>query len=60
MKPQAQCMDDDVVDVIAKRADADRRSVIRRLAGLPVRGRAGARIERAIADVLGTRIPAAS
>jgi len=37
---------DQTVQTIAERAAADPRSVVRRLAGLPVRGRAGARIDR--------------
>lgn len=46
-------VDDRIVEIIASKADVDERSVIRRLAGLPVRGRVGNRIDRAIADVLG-------
>lgn len=56
--PNARCttrreLDDRLVSRIAKRACADRRSVIRRIAGLPVRGRVAERIDRAIRDVLG-------
>jgi hypothetical protein len=40
---------DEAVDAIARDADVDRRTVIRRLAGLPVRGRVGARVDRALA-----------
>ena len=49
MKHKAPRIDDRTVDSIVEEADADRRSVIRRLVGLPVRGRAGARIDRALA-----------
>ncbi len=42
---------DAVVDAIAAEADSDRRSVIRRLAGLPVRGRAGRRIDAVLARI---------
>jgi hypothetical protein len=48
-------IDDRLVEIIASKADVDQRSVIRRLAGLPVRGRTGNRIDRVIADVLGDR-----
>ena len=48
---------DDTVALIAARADVDPRTVVRRLAHLPVRGRVGVRVDRAIADVLG--IPSA-
>jgi hypothetical protein len=44
---------DDLVDRVAVRADADRRTVIRALAGLPVRGRTGRRVAAAIEEVLG-------
>jgi len=44
----AQVTDAFVADV-ARAADADIRSVVRRLAGLPVRGRAGRRIDAVIA-----------
>jgi len=36
---------DAVVDDIAREADVDRRSVMRRLACLPVRGRSGRRVD---------------
>lgn len=42
---------DDVVDAIAAEVYADRRTVVRRLAGLPVRGRVQERIDRAIANL---------
>jgi len=42
-------IDDDLVADIAKEAHADERSVLRRLAGLHVRGRAGERIDAALA-----------
>ena len=45
----AQSIDDETVATIARDADTDPRSVVRRLAGLPVRGRAGRRIDDAIA-----------
>jgi hypothetical protein len=38
-------IDDELVDSIAEEADVDARSVVRRLAGLPVRGRIGRRID---------------
>jgi hypothetical protein len=41
-------VDDALVAAVARDADVDERSVIRRLAGLPVRGRAGRRIDRAL------------
>lgn len=40
---------DALVDAVVADTDADRRSVIRRLAGLPVRGAAGLAIDRALA-----------
>ena len=43
---------DETVNLIAARADVDPRTVVRRLAHLPVRGRVGVRVDRAIADVL--------
>ncbi len=45
-------IDDTVVAALAEEADADPRSVVRRLAGLKVRGRAGRRIDAAIAKRL--------
>jgi hypothetical protein len=41
-------VDDELVAALAEQASADRRSVVRRLAGLPVRGLAGRRIDAAI------------
>lgn len=38
---------------IASEADAAKLSVLRRLVGLRVRGRSGARVDRAISKVLG-------
>ncbi len=38
------------VAALAELASVDRRSVVRKLAGLPVKGLAGRRIERAIAE----------
>lgn len=46
-------LDDAAIARIAERASVDTRSVIRRLAGLPVRGKAGARIDAAIQEALG-------
>ena len=40
---------DELVAALSREADADERSITRALAGLPVRGRAGARIARALA-----------
>lgn len=45
-----QLVSDEFVDEIATLADTDRRSVIRRLAGLSVKGRAGMRIDRVLAS----------
>jgi hypothetical protein len=45
----AQCtprVNDDLVEDVAKATYADPRSVVRRLAGLPVRGRRGEAIDR--------------
>ena len=55
LTPQEQRVEvtDADVDRIAEEALADRRTVIRRLAGLPVRGRVQARIDRAMAKVRG-------
>jgi len=41
------------VETLAREADVDPRTVVRRLAGLPVRGRVGVRVDRAIAARLG-------
>jgi hypothetical protein len=52
MKPEPSApspIDDNLLDEIAAEADADRRSGTRRLAGLPVRGRAGRRIDLVLA-----------
>lgn len=43
-------IDDATVRALADRACVDARSVVRRLAGLPVRGRAGARIDAALEE----------
>jgi hypothetical protein len=48
--------DDDVIAEFADAADADERTLIRYLAGLPVRGRVAWRIERAIAARGGERL----
>ena len=45
----ASRIDDATVQTLATNADADPRSVVRFLAGLPVRGRAGRRIADAAA-----------
>lgn len=42
-------VDDHVVQRLADEADVAARSVVRRLAGLPVRGRCGARIDKVLA-----------
>jgi hypothetical protein len=47
--PSTTQIDDAIVQEIAREASADPRSVVRRLAGLPVRGLAGERIDRALA-----------
>jgi hypothetical protein len=49
VKAKHETRDDAFVERIAKLAVADKRSVVRVLAGLPVRGRAGERI-RAILE----------
>ncbi len=51
---------DAIVNLIAARADVDPRTVVRRLAHLPVRGRVGVRVDRAIAAVLGSHEPKAA
>ena len=51
MQHDAPCIDDVTVNRIADDAGVDPRSVVRRLAGLPVRGRAGQRIDRALAGL---------
>lgn len=43
--PLPSSLDDSAVDAIAKEASAHPHSVVRRLAGLPVRGLAGQRID---------------
>jgi hypothetical protein len=53
MQHEAPRISKQTVEQIAAKADCDERSVIRKLAGLPVRGRVGARVDRAIAEVLG-------
>jgi hypothetical protein len=47
--PSTEPIDDSTVEEIANAADADKRSVVRRLARLPVKGRAGRRIDRILA-----------
>jgi hypothetical protein len=41
-------VDDEAIARIAERASADERSVMRRLVGLPVRGKCGRRVDDAI------------
>ena len=53
MRNETPITDVDVHD-IANRADVCERSVLRRLSGLPVRGRAGARIDRILNERIGT------
>jgi len=53
-------INDAVVREIAEEADTDERSVVRRIAGLPVRGRAGKRIDRILASRLGDEAPVTS
>lgn len=48
-------IDDAAVEAIAREADVDARTVVRRLAGLPVRGRPGRRIDAAIAVRMSAR-----
>jgi hypothetical protein len=49
MKQRNLCpIDDTVVADLAREADVDERTVIRRLAGLRVRGRAGRRVDRVL------------
>ena len=59
MKQDASGIDDELIERIARDADADPRSVVRRLAGLPVRGRAGRRIDGVISKAV-ARAPQAS
>lgn len=47
-KRKPETRDDAFVDRIAKAAIADKKTVIRVLAGLPVRGKVGERIQAAI------------
>ncbi len=47
--PSTIQLTDQTISTIAAEADTDPRSVLRRLAGLPVKGRAGARVARVIA-----------
>ena len=53
--PRTAYVSDRIVDVIATEADCYRRTVIRRLAGLPVRGRVETRVDRAIGHHLSQR-----
>ena len=57
MPLHAEPVDESVVRQLAVVADVDPRSVVRRLAGLPVRGRVGRRIDTAIAQHLGVTVP---
>jgi len=45
LPPPALRIDDALIDAVAAEADADPRSVVRRIAGLDVKGRAGRRID---------------
>jgi hypothetical protein len=50
--PRAMATDtitDELIADIAKEADSHRQSVLRRLLGLPVKGRSGRRIDRVLA-----------
>lgn len=51
---------DDLVDTLAAKADVDPRTVIRALAGLPVRGRTGLRVALVLAEHRKTSPRAAS
>lgn len=51
---------DEVVAAIAHRADVHPKTVVRALAGLPVRGRAGVRVARTIAAWKAYRAEAAA
>lgn len=57
---QPEPLTDAIVNVLANRADCDPKTVIRALAGLPVRGRAGTRVARTIAAWRAYRAEAAS
>jgi hypothetical protein len=46
--PLVPILSDDELVAMARRADADTVSVLRRLVGLPVRGRAGERVDAAL------------
>jgi DNA-binding LacI/PurR family transcriptional regulator len=48
MAKKAQLRDDAYVERVAKAASVDKRSVVRVLAGLPVKGKAGERILEAM------------
>jgi hypothetical protein len=45
----ALAIDDDTLEQVARESETDHRSVLRRIAGLPVKGRAGLRIDRVLA-----------
>lgn len=49
MMLSAPCIDDKAIAEIAEKLRADRRTIIRRIAGLPVRGRVAEDIDREIA-----------
>jgi hypothetical protein len=59
MKHEAPRIDDAAVALLAEQLEVDKRTIVRRLAGLPVRGRVGARIDRALAEHLTPPRPAA-
>ncbi|HEY1695815.1 MAG TPA: hypothetical protein VGG39_26790 [Polyangiaceae bacterium] len=44
-RPSWPVVDDELIEQIAREADVDRRSVVRRLAGLPVKGKPGRRVD---------------
>lgn len=58
--PAAEPLTDEIVGVLANRADVDARTMVRGLAGLPVKGRAGVRVARVIAAWRRFRAEAAS
>lgn len=58
--PAPEPLTDQVVAVLANRAEVDPKTVVRALAGLPVRGRAGVRVARTIAAWRAYRSEAAS
>ncbi len=57
MEHGARNYTDREIQAMAERARVDRRTILRRLAGLPVRGRAGRDADRAIANHLAANPP---